>query len=58
MCKGEMLKVGKMWPGMQLEAPEHKGIELEQGALMVHQMGPKLISRRTEDAAGSPSGGL
>lgn len=53
-----MLKVGKMWPGMQLEAPEHKGIELEQGALMVHQMGPKLISRRTEEAAGSPSGGL
>lgn len=57
MYEGEMLKVGKIWPGMHLGAPEHKGIELEHGALMVHRTGPEHVSRRTEEAAGSPPAG-
>lgn len=57
MYEGEMLKVGKIWPGMHLGAPEHKGIELEHGALMVHRIGPEHVSRRTEEAAGSPPAG-
>ena len=42
---------------MHLGAPEHKGIELEHGALMVRRIGPEHVSRRTEEAAGSPAGG-
>lgn len=42
---------------MHLGAPEHKGIELKHGALMVRRIGPEHVSRRTEEAAGSPAGG-
>ena len=57
MYEGEMLKVGKIWPGMHLGAPEHKGIELKYRALMVHKIRPEHVSRRTEEAEGSPAGG-